>query len=99
MRLTELHPRLVHHTEIGWQEVDSFDEADGVIFDCPACAGDHPILVWSSKAPPGLAADMDGKRWTMTGTGLHDLTLSPSVLLLSGCRWHGVVTSGEVTTV
>lgn len=98
MRLTELDPHFVHHTDVGWQQVDAYDDADGILFDCPGCR-EHPILVWSSKAPPGLAADMDGKRWTMTGTGLHDLTLVPSVLLLSGCRWHGVVTNGEVTTV
>lgn len=40
-------------------------------------------------------------RWTMAGTGLHDLTLSPSVQVGSpaqgtGC-WHGFVTNGQVT--
>jgi hypothetical protein len=38
-------------------------------------------------------------RWTMSGTGLHDLTLSPSVDVgskNSKC-WHGWIKEGNVT--
>ena len=31
-------------------------------------------------------------------TGLEDLSLSPSILLGSGCRWHGFVEKGEIRT-
>lgn len=99
-RLAELDAHFVHSTSVGWCQVEDMDQADGVIFDCPACAGDHPILVYFSNAPQGLVGDPgDGKRWASSGTGLADLTLSPSIALLSGCRWHGLVTAGEVTTL
>jgi hypothetical protein len=36
-------------------------------------------------------------RWTVSGTGLADLTLAPSIHLSGpGCGWHGFVTAGEV---
>jgi hypothetical protein len=41
----------------------------------------------------------DGKtktRWQMSGTGLSDLTLSPSVDVGEPSCWHGYITQGEV---
>ena len=35
-------------------------------------------------------------RWTVSGTGLHDLTLSPSVAVGTPECWHGWITNGEV---
>jgi len=36
-------------------------------------------------------------RWTMSGTGLADLTLTPSVDVGEPSCWHGFVTDGVVT--
>lgn len=36
-------------------------------------------------------------RWTMTGTGISDLTLAPSVDVGNPGCWHGFVTNGVVT--
>jgi Family of unknown function (DUF6527) len=36
-------------------------------------------------------------RWEMTGTGLHDLTLTPSVDVGDPSCWHGHITAGAVT--
>lgn len=36
-------------------------------------------------------------RWTMSGTGLHDLTLAPSVDIGNPSCWHGWVQGGVVT--
>jgi hypothetical protein len=36
-------------------------------------------------------------RWTMAGTGLSDLTLSPSIAVGTPECWHGYVQNGEVT--
>jgi len=51
---------------------------------------------------PHSAGNPDGPRprWTMTGSGLHDLSTTPSVQVGSpadgtGC-WHGYITNGEV---
>ncbi len=35
-------------------------------------------------------------RWEMSGTGLHDLTISPSIDVGNPSCWHGHVTNGEV---
>jgi Family of unknown function (DUF6527) len=35
-------------------------------------------------------------RWTMSGTGLADLTLTPSVDVGTPSCWHGFITNGEV---
>ncbi len=35
-------------------------------------------------------------RWTMTGTGLSDLTLTPSVDVGDPSCWHGFITQGEI---
>jgi hypothetical protein len=64
--------------------------------------GDHYILVFFAN-PHGAevaspAADAN-PRWTMSGTTLDDLTLSPSVDCTKGggCSFHGWVTNGEAT--
>lgn len=36
-------------------------------------------------------------RWTMSGTGLHDLTLTPSVAVGTPECWHGHITNGEIS--
>ncbi len=56
------------------------------------------------NAPPvpadhGPVNKTDGKtrpRWTMSGTGLHDLTITPSVDVGKDSCWHGFITNGEI---
>ncbi|HEY2509509.1 MAG TPA: DUF6527 family protein [Polyangiaceae bacterium] len=36
-------------------------------------------------------------RWTMSGTNLEDLTLTPSVDVGTPSCWHGFITNGNVT--
>ena len=88
-------------------DVDALADADGVWFLCPKCftkhssaVGTHAVICWFVGKVPD---DLDPKpgRWTPTGTGLSDLTFvasagrSHSVLLTSGCGWHGFVTNGD----
>lgn len=105
MKLTELEPRLlkvVHQDgRVLMYPADTIEEADGVHFLCPKCfvmnhgpIGTHAVQCFK----PGVVHPTGPGRWPMSGTGLHDLTLTPSVLLMSGCAWHGFVTNGEVTT-
>jgi hypothetical protein len=67
--------------------------------------GARPHGVLASFANPRgcAAAPADGgsqsrhggpSRWTMNGTGLADLTLSPSIDVIC---WHGFVTKGIIT--
>jgi len=93
-------------------EVATLDEAQGVEFLCPGCfqknggpVGTHVVVCWSrSRGTPDDVRPGPG-RWKMTGSGFADLTLDAdppnsarSVLLTAGCRWHGFVTNGDVTT-
>lgn len=71
-----------------------------MIFDCPKCRqpeGSHAILAWfRGRGVPDNALPGPG-RWTVdSGSGFADLTLSPSILLTSGCGWHGFVRGGEI---
>jgi len=110
VKLTDLDPEFVRATKNGFQEVDSIDDAQGIRFLCPACfvsnngpIGTHLILCWSrSRGTPEDRIPLPG-RWKIEGTGFNDLTLnadppsrSRSVLLTSGCGWHGFITNGEV---
>jgi hypothetical protein len=89
--------------------VDTLADAQGIKFLCPKCfsenqgpIGTHGVICWSrSRGVPDDARPNPG-RWTLDGTGYDDLTLNGdppgaarSVLLTSGCAWHGFVTNGE----
>lgn len=107
--LAQLEARLVRHTGSGgFQEVESLADADGLWFLCPLCfernkgpVGTHSVLCWFHGR---VADDLDPKpgRWNPAGTGLADLSfVGPgltSVLLQSGCKWHGYVEDGHART-
>jgi hypothetical protein len=83
----------------------SIADAHGVRFLCPACLrmnkgpmGTHSIVVWFADRDVPAEA-VPPPRWHASGSGLHDLTLAPSIQLQSGCRWHGFITAGRVTGV
>ena len=97
MRLVDLNPQFVSIAVPGrvYRHVDEMAEAHGIEFDCPGC-GNHRILAWFVGVP---ADEVPGPgRWTPGGTGMVDLWLSPSINLPTGCRWHGWVRGGEVTS-
>lgn len=89
------------------REVDTLAEADGLRFMCPKCfadnagpVGTHLVMCWFVGRVPDDEMPGPG-RWTPIGTSLDDLTFVPSegrshsVLLTSGCRWHGFITNGR----
>lgn len=90
-------------------EVSSLALAHGIHFLCPKCfiqnhgsVGTHWCeITFEGRGvkPDEGSHDNKGKstRWTVTGTGLADLTTLPSILLQGGCNWHGYITKGEVT--
>jgi hypothetical protein len=59
--------------------------------------GAHYVLCWFAGRVPDDADPKPG-RWRPSGTGLDDLTFvgpgAASVLLTSGCKWHGFVRGG-----
>lgn len=105
MRLSELHPVFPFSGGTGVTDVHTGDVIDrtegvGVIFDCPCGNKDeeHRLFVpFQNPIGPGPIVAQHG--WRREGTTFEDLTLTPSILRREGCRWHGVVTKGEVITV
>ena len=108
MNLTALNPHFLKisrsqdNTGIYWDRVPTLAEADGIIFSCPKCkdklnaAGihmDHSLTAWKPGTDPGIPGRA---RWHMTGTGYTDLTLTPSIMIVGGCSWHGYVTNGMI---
>lgn len=92
-----------------FNEQDSIDGAQGIIFDCPLCHR-HSVLCWFSNPRNALTVPDDMNpgpgRWAISGNGIDDLTLNPSVNLdchtpehnaryPSSCKWHGWVQNGE----
>lgn len=92
-----------------FNDVETLADADGIMFLCPKSfaenkgpVGTHSVLVFfeGSRVPldcKDLGRDSHGNpaRWKASGTGLHDLTLTPSILEGGSDCWHGFVTNGE----
>lgn len=105
MKLTELQPQfLKREDDTHFQAVDSIVEANGIVFLCPKCfvqnkgpVGTHSVICWNPSVPQ-TTHPIPG-RWNLVGTGFADLSLvaeSSSILLTSGCKWHGFVRGGLV---
>lgn len=89
--------------------VETLSEAQCVWFTCPKCSqekgglpGCHSVEV--TFAGRGVLPGQGIKnsqgvdvRWDVSGTGYHDLTTKPSILIIGGCEWHGFITNGEVS--
>ncbi len=86
-------------------QTDEMAGADGIIFLCPKCfernkgsVGTHSVICWFVGRVPDDADPKPG-RWNPSGTGLDDLTFvgpgAASVLLTSGCAWHGFIKDGK----
>jgi hypothetical protein len=65
--------------------------------------GVHSVICWfvNPRNAPRVSDDINPKpgRWNISGESLDDLTFTgpgaSSVLLTSGCGWHGFVTGGD----
>lgn len=98
-----------------YQYVDTLAEADGIWFLCPKCfaanggsRGTHSVMVgFAGRCPPdSYMKNLEGKdvRWqVVSGAGLDDLVLSPSIALVCHpppppgfCAWHGFVGMSNV---
>jgi hypothetical protein len=82
--------------------VDSLAEAQGIQFECPRCcqsSGHRVAVTFDGRGVPGhlgsQARSGVPSRWSASGSGLHDLTLQPSIDISHSCGWHGWVTNGE----
>ena len=106
VKLAELEPQflVVETPGKAYRYVDTLAEAQGIRFLCPKCfsanggpAGTHSVICWfKDRDVPATEEPLPG-RWTVvSGHGYGDLTLTASILITSGCMWHGFVTAGEI---
>lgn len=84
-----------------FKPVDTLAEAHCVWLLCPKCfaanngkAGTHQVCVYFKGSPVPDVINQ-GVRWDVSGAGLDDLTISPSILCIGGCAWHGFITNGD----
>ena len=105
MKITELEPqflKLIDDKTQGY--VHSINEADGIMFLCPACfknnggnVGTHTIICWQPHIPQNIHPNPG--RWNFLGSGYEDLELkagSSSIALTGGCNAHFFVRNGEI---
>ncbi len=88
--------------------VQSLEDAQCVWFLCPKCfaslggfVGCHMVEVtFAGRGVPAGVGIKNRKgedvRWQVGGSGLADLTISPSILIEGGCGWHGFVQQGKI---
>lgn len=79
----------------------------GVKLLCPHCQaveGAPTIAVLFANPPDGgpahppdprMVGNNDGRRWTLSGASLDDMSLSPSVDCSACGHWHGFVSHGQ----
>lgn len=89
--LAELGARFVRHTEAG-------ETRDAILCEsCPVCRGtddDHAIIIpFSDKGGRFPNGQPIWRR--VSGRRTHDITLTPSYQLTSGCKLHGFVREGH----
>lgn len=99
MKVTALNPQ--------WIDVGPHEKV-GMLIDCPVHAGGdcvYPrIPIYFANPPSGAPMlpkhEGDDGRWTLTGLGFADMTLSPSILYpkpkYGPQHWHGWIRNGEI---
>jgi hypothetical protein len=100
MRLTELNPRWVSAGGEGVTDKDgnavSAREKIGVTFDCMCGCGERVYVPFANPIDGGPAHAPGRPLWNRAGETFDDLTTLPSIQRLTGCKWHGYITKGDV---
>jgi hypothetical protein len=108
-RLLELEAKFMRKCATGgYEATPDIAHAQGLMYLCPRCfvanggpVGTHSVLNWfAHRGVPADEKPLPG-RWNPSGNSIDDLTYvgpgSTSVLLTSGCEWHGFIRNGEAT--
>jgi hypothetical protein len=101
VKLTDLEPR--------WFSFD--DQRAGLTFLCPHCRATRigakvvaiptraQMIIFARDFPGNAGAIVPMKpefRWTVSGTGFGDLTITPSIDASESGHWHGLIRDGEI---
>src|SRR5262245_52422657 len=97
-RLTEFEPAFLKlGNGLGWHTQEELDGANGIIFLCPKCKN-HSIIVWFEGTPKDISPGP--ARWTVVrGSGINNLTLTPSILIPIDCKGHFTILEGNVCLI
>ena len=108
MKLTELDPHWVGAGGEGVYDKDMnpVPERHGVAIslNCPCGRTDYDnghsakLVVMFANPIDGGEPIRDRTTWQRTGETFENLTLTPSILRIGGCAWHGFITNGEIIT-
>lgn len=71
----------------------------GIVFNCPCGCGDRVYIGFSNPISGGGRVGGAAPTWQRTGDTFEDMTLSPSIQRMGGCRWHGWIRNGDAVSV
>lgn len=100
MKLTELNPSFVGSGGPGITDSKGgpVPRRDGVGLscDCP-CGCGEPLYVAFDIPLDGKGPPLNARQplWGRQGDTFEDLTLTPSIQRMDGCKWHGHLRDGE----
>lgn len=101
MRLTELEPTFVDAGGDGIYNSDGTPATPrfgvGLASLCPCGCGDRLYVAFANPIDGGSPYINEGQPiWDRVGESFETLTLSPSILRVGGCGWHGFIRDGEI---
>ena len=104
MKLIDLNPRWVGAGGEGVSDAQGRPvparQGVGLMFECPCRCGETIYVAFRQPLDGGAPCltNAQAPTWERTGDTFETLTLLPSILRMTGCRWHGFVTAGQVST-
>ena len=96
MKLSELEPSWI--VTGPKNTIDPNRDKIGVVFNCPCGCKDYIGVMFSNPFDGKPAFPNGGPKWKVEGDNFDNMTLSPSIRKLSGCKWHGFVRNGNIET-
>lgn len=101
MRLSDLSPRFVGAGGEGVYRADGSPAPEragvGIMLSCPCGCASDLYVPFDKPLDGGPPLDSDSRHvWQRQGETFENLTLSPSILRIGGCGWHGWIRNGEI---
>jgi hypothetical protein len=70
----------------------------GVVVVNAGSGGWWPGYAYPEVVPVQVICDPGSRGWQRTGETFETLSLTQSIRRLDGCKWHGLITNGEIVT-
>lgn len=100
MKLVDLDPRWIQAGGEGIYDKDMKPVPErhgvGISFICPCGCGTRCAVMFTNPICGGEPI-RDRTTWERIGDTFEGLTLTPSILRVGGCEWHGFITNGAIS--